>query len=727
MKCTIYRLLLLLLLPGCSSESLEADHQLDDKQRTLNRLVEYHRESQEDHPHFGRGLFDRAEKQLARTPRGAFKERFDLSVSIGYHGLTIGENMRSVEAFGQALELLQKLDVSEKEERDLWFDLAVTWLRVAETANCIRSENCECCLFPVPLTAIHEQQQGSREAIVYLDRLLEKDPEHLTARWLLNIAHMTLGHSLDEIAEPFRLPAGSLESDIPFPQFTNVASRAGVNEVSLAGGAIADDFDNDQWIDLVVSNWNSNGQLRFFHNNGDGTFEDRSKAAGLLGFVAGLNLVQGDYDNDGDLDILVLRGAWQKRSDAVPNSLLQNDGRGRFTEVLYQAGLGEQHFATQTATWCDFDLDGDLDLFVGNENAPCQLFQNDGQGHFTDVAARAGVQEPGWVKGVASGDYDGDGDADFYVSNLGGDNRLYRNNGNGTFTDVASALGVTGPQVSFPTWFWDYNNDGALDIFAASYEGNVEDVAAGYFYPDRVPTVSLDHLYQADGQGGFRNVALESGLRRPTLPMGANFGDLNNDGYLDFYLGTGNWEFYGLMPNLMFQNLAGKTFADVTTAGGFGHLQKGHGVAFLDYDHDGDEDIFSELGGAYLGDVFQNTLFENPGFKNAWVKIRLVGTKSNRFGIGARIRVDVTTEGGKRSIYRWVGNGSSFGANSLRQDVGLGTADRIDRLEIFWPASKTTQVFENVAVRCLIEVTEGNDTVKAIPLPALRPGKAAAQ
>ncbi|MDE0737375.1 MAG: CRTAC1 family protein, partial [Pirellulaceae bacterium] len=365
--------------------------------------------------------------------------------------------------------------------------------------------------------------------------------------------------------------------------------------------------------------------------------------------------------------------------------------------------------------------------FVGNENSPCQLFQNDGQGHFTDVAARAGVQKPGWVKGVASGDYDGDGDTDFYVSNLGDDNRLYRNNGNGTFTDVASALGVTGPQVSFPTWFWDYNNDGALDIFAASYGGEVKDVAAGYFYPDKEPTVELDHLFQADGKGGFRNVALESGLRRPTLPMGANFGDVNNDGYLDFYLGTGNWEFYGLMPNLMFQNLAGEKFADVTTAGGFGHLQKGHGVAFLDYDHDGDEDIFSELGGAYLGDVFQNTLFENPGFNNAWVKIRLVGTKSNRFGIGARIRVDVATEDGKRSIYRWVGNGSSFGANSLRQDVGLGTAERIDRLEVFWPASKTTQVFENVAVRCLIEVTEGNDTVKAIPLPAFRPGKAAAQ
>ncbi len=726
MKRTTWSLLLL-LISGCSSETPEAVQPLSDTQRTLERLVEYHRESQDDHPHFGRGLFDRAEQQLKRTPGGAFKERYDLNFTIGYHGLTVGENMRSVEAFSEALELLEKIDVSEQEQQDLWFDLAVTWLRVAETANCIRSENCECCLFPVPATAIHELEQGSREAIVYLERLLEKDPERLTARWLLNIAHMTLGHSLDEIAEPFRLPASSLESEIPFPQFTNIASRAGINEVSLAGGAIADDFDNDQWIDLVVSNWNSNGQLRFFHNNGDGTFEDRSEAAGLLGFVSGLNLVQGDYDNDGDLDILVLRGAWQSRPDAIPNSLLQNDGHGRFVEVLYESGLGGSHAATQTATWLDFDLDGDLDLFIGNEKSPCQLFQNDGQGHFTDVAARAGVQGGGWVKGVASGDYDNDGDADLYVSNLNGDNQLYRNNGNSTFTDVASSLGVTGPQVSFPTWFWDYNNDGSLDIFAACYEGGVEDVAAGYFYPDKKPAVELDHLYQADGKGGFRNVATESGLRRPTLPMGANFGDLNNDGYLDFYLGTGNWEFYGLMPNLMFQNMAGKKFADVTTAGGFGHLQKGHGVAFLDYDHDGDEDIFSELGGAYLGDVFQNTLFENPGFENSWIKIRLVGTQSNRYGIGARIRIDVASENGQRSIYRWVGNGSSFGANSLRQDVGLGTADRIERLEVFWPASKATQVFENVAVGCLVEITEGSDAIKTISLPAFRPLEPVAQ
>jgi tetratricopeptide (TPR) repeat protein len=721
MKRLICCLLVLLALPACSSSPTEPPVEvLSDRERTLQALAAYHRESKGDHTHFGRGIFDRSKQQLNAMPNTTPAMRFDLNYAIGEGGVSIGENLRSAEAYERALELLPGIAGKEDLEGVLLLDLAVAWLRVGETENCIHCQNCESCLFPISAAAVHLQRQGSEEAIVYLDRLLEKNPDNIVARWLLNIAHMTLGHPQDVIAEQFRLPVSALESESSFPRFTNVATDALVDEVTLAGGAIADDFDNDRWLDLVVSNWNSNGQLRFFHNNGDGTFEDRTQAAGLEGFCAGLNLVQADYDNDGDLDVLVLRGAWQLSSplqEHVPNSLLKNDGRGHFTEVLYQAGLGEKHFATQSATWLDYDLDGDLDLYIGNENAHCQLFQNDGTGHFVDVAEQAGVQNGGWTKGVTAGDYDGDGDTDLYVSNLNGDNQLFRNNGSGTFTEVAKELGVTGPRKGFPTWFWDFNNDGVMDLFAASYDGRIEDIANSYFYPEKPPTVELDQLFQGDGEGGFREVAVELGLGRPTLVMGANFGDLDNDGYLDFYLGTGDWEFYGLMPNLMFHNRGGKGFADVTTPGGFGHLQKGHGVAFFDYDHDGDEDVFVELGGAYLGDVFQNALFQNPGFDNAWIKIQLSGTKSNRYGIGARIRIDLATESGSRSIYRWVGNGSSFGANPLRQEIGLGKADSITRLEVYWPVSKTTQVFKDVPVRCLIEIKEDASSFTTIPLP----------
>jgi hypothetical protein len=718
MKRVFHLLLVLLVLPACSSPSSESPLEpLTDRQRTLKSLAAYHVESQEDHPNFGHGMFDRTEQQLARMPNAPVNELYDLNMLVGIYGVRVGENKRSAAAYTSALELLDLMGGTREEESTLLFRLAVSWLRVGETENCIDHPNCDSCIFPISAAGIHEKKEGSEHAIEYLDRLLEKEPENLPARWLLNIAHMTLGNSPEEIPEPFRLPPQAFQSDAAFPRFVNIASDALVDETSLAGSVIADDFDNDQMLDLVVSNWNSNGQLRFFHNNGDGTFDDRSKQAGLVGFFAGLNLVQADYDNDGDLDILVLRGAWQEGQQHVPNSLLQNDGQGRFTEVLYLAGLGENHYATQTATWLDYDLDGDLDLYIGNENAPCQLFQNDGTGHFVELASQAGVQDGGYTKGVASGDYDGDGDPDIYVSNLNGDNFLYRNNRNGTFTDVAQKVGVEGPKRGFPTWFWDFNNDGKLDIFASSYDGKIDDIAASYFFPEKPPAVELDALYQGDGKGGFRNVAAEQGLVRPTLPMGANFGDLDNDGFLDFYLGTGDWYFYSLMPNLMFHNRQGRGFEDVTTAGGFGQLQKGHGIAFFDYDHDGDEDVFAELGGAYTADIFQNALYENPGFGNSWIKIQLVGNQTNRSGIGARIHAQLETEQGTRSIYRWVGNGSSFGANSLRQDIGLGVADTVSRLEVYWPVSQTTQVFRDVPARGLIQITEGNPDYKTIPLP----------
>ncbi len=717
-------LLLLPALPACNSSSTESPvGPLNDRERTLQTLAANHLDSQEDHPHFGRGMFDRTVQQLEAIPNSTAAVRYDLNRTIGERGLFIGENLRSSEAYEEALRLLPEVSGMQGQESTLLLDLAVAWLRVGETDNCIHCQNCESCLFPISAAAVHQKRKGSEEAIVYLNILLEKEPDHIIARWLLNIAHMTLGHPQEMIAEQFRLPPSVLESGDSFPRFPNVATSALVDEVSLAGSVIADDFDNDRLLDMVVSNWNSNGQLRFFHNKGDGTFEDRTEAAGLAGFFAGLNLVQADYDNDGDLDVLVLRGGWgppTPDADHIPNTQLQNDGEGHFTEVLYQSGLGNHHYATQTATWLDYDLDGDLDLYIGNENAPCQLFQNDGTGHFVDVAGQAGVQDGGMAKGVASGDYDGDGDTDLYVSNLAGDNRLFRNNGAGVFTNVAEELGATGPLRGFPTWFWDVNNDGVLDIFAASYAGGVEDIATSYFFPDKAPTAELDQLLLGDGQGGFREVGVEYGLTRPTLVMGANYGDLDNDGYLDFYLGTGIWEYYGLMPNLMFHNRTGEAFADVTTSGGFGHLQKGHGIAFFDYDHDGDEDVFAELGGAYVGDVFQNALFENPGSGNHWIKIRLSGTESNRYGIGARIRIDLETDTGGRSIYRWVGNGSSFGANSLRQHIGLGKATRIARLEVTWPASKTTQVFKDVPAGSLIESSEDADRFKTIPLPEVQ-------
>jgi hypothetical protein len=198
--------------------------------------------------------------------------------------------------------------------------------------------------------------------------------------------------------------------------------------------------------------------------------------------------------------------------------------------------------------------------------------------------------------------------------------------------------------------------------------------------------------------------------------MGSNFGDLNNDGYPDFYLGTGYPEFEGLMPNQMYLNDRGKEFIDVTYAGGFGHLQKGHGVAFADFDNDGDQDVFIEMGGAYAADRFANALFDNPGFGNHWLKIGLIGRKSNQSGVGARIKAVIDDDGQRRSVYKWVGSGGSFGASPIsRQEIGLAAATVIEELEIFWPTSNLTQRFTNVSVDQFIEIVEGEAQFRRLP------------
>src|SRR6185295_5422391 len=238
---------------------------------------------------------------------------------------------------------------------------------------------------------------------------------------------------------------------------------------------------------------------------------------------------------------------------------------------------------------------------------PAQLYRNAGDGTFQDVARRAGVTNDRYAKGVAAGDFDNDGDLDLYVSNIG-KNRLYRNDGNATFTDVAEAAGVTEPSGrSFAAWFFDYDNDGWLDLFVGAFDARVEDVAADYLgLPGQAHSPKL---YHNERNGKFTDVAARMGLDHAWLPMGANFGDLDNDGWLDIYLATGDPDFQTLMPNVALRNDGGRRFQDVTTSAGLGHLQKGHGVAFADLDNDGDQDIYHQLGGFYPGDRFANALF----------------------------------------------------------------------------------------------------------------------
>lgn len=639
--------------------------------------------------------------------------RARLHLAVGKDELRLGNTSKAID------HLLQAYRLSDKSLVQPPFQLAVAYLRLGETENCFHHPNPQRCILPIRGEGVHHDQTGARQAIRYLREVLAIQPGHLPARWLLNLAYMSVGEYPEHVPEAHRVAPGKFSPDAQFGRFVDIAPHLGLDVLSLSGGAVADDFDGDGWMDLVVSDWNPAAQLRYFRNTGDGGFAEQTAESGLAGILGGLNLIHADYDNDGDLDLLVLRGAWLGRAGRHPNSLLQNDGEGRFLDVTLAAGLGQDHYPTQTGAWSDFDNDGNLDLYVGNENFPGQLFRNEGDGTFVDVAAQAGVANGAMAKGVTWGDYDGDRFPDLYVSNFGAPNRLYHNNSDGTFTDVAEEAGVDFPYRSFPAWFWDFNNDGLLDLFVSSYERDVADVAADYFDLPAERT-EPDSLYRGNGRGQFRDVAAAANLVRVTQPMGSNFGDLNNDGYPDFYLGTGYPEFEGLMPNLLFLNDGGSRFLNVTTAAGLGHLQKGHGVALADFDLDGDLDLFVEIGGAYAGDSFANALFENPGFGNRWLSVQLIGKDSNRSALGARIRAVIREDGATRSVYKWVNAGGSFGANPLRQHLGLGRAEAVELLEVYWPASDTTQQFRDVSSGQIVEIREHAATYRTVPHTAVR-------
>ncbi len=311
--------------------------------------------------------------------------------------------------------------------------LALAYLRLGEQMNCLQRHATDSCLFPIRGSGVHVDQQGSRAAEDLYASLLREQPNDLDSRWLLNIAAMTLGDYPDGVPEAWRIDPSAFASQDRMPRFYDIAPALGIAEFGLAGGVATEDFDGDGYIDIMCSSWGPRDQLKLFRNQGDGTFRDQTAGAGLFGITGGLNLIHADYDNDGAPDVLVLRGAWCGELGRVPNSLLRNLGDGTFEDVTDAAGV-LSFFPTQTAVWADFDRDGQLDLFIGNESSPplrhpCELYRNNGDGTFTECAASAGVAHLGYVKGVVAGDVDGDRWPDLYLSCDGEPNVLFRNLG----------------------------------------------------------------------------------------------------------------------------------------------------------------------------------------------------------------------------------------------------------------------------------------------------------
>ncbi|HED64951.1 MAG TPA: CRTAC1 family protein [Planctomycetes bacterium] len=639
------------------------------------------------------------------------KDRLGMRIALAGRVLRDGNVAEAIEMYSA---LLAEAKPGSKRHLQAVRDLAIAHLRDAEVKNCISRHNADCCLFPLQGGALHTVDEPARLALEGFLEFLKAKPNHLRTRWLANVCALALGEHPDALPPEQVVPASAFASEYELAHYPDIAGKLGIDTFNQCGGVATEDFDQDGFLDILTSTFDPLGALTHYRSRGDGTFEDISSRSHADDQLGGLNLVAADYDGDGDQDVIVLRGAWLTVDGRIRNSLLRNDG-GVFVDVTRDAGLAEPAMPTQAAVWADFDNDGDLDLYIANESMvkedpnqdfPSQLFRNNGDGTFTDVAAEAGVTNDSYGKAVTVGDFDDDGDVDLYVSNFG-PNRLYRNDGGLRFTDVAPELGVTEPEGrSFASWFFDYDNDGKLDLLSLSYSGSSSDLVAEKLHLKR--TWPRPRLYHNLG-GRFEEVGKEAGLDRFILPMGANFGDIDGDGWLDLYLTTGDPSLESIVPNVMLRNDGGRTFQDVTTAGGFGHLQKGHGVSFCDLDNDGDQDVYHQLGGFYYGDRYQNAFFENPGNGNHFLTLKLVGTTSNRDAVGARVSVVVRTPGGTRTLHRSVGSLSSFGGSPHRQELGLGDATGIEEVRIRWPRTQQEQVFRDLSMDAFYRIVEGEE------------------
>jgi hypothetical protein len=685
-----------------------------------------------------RAALYRAKLATLTDPKKLVRLEYDLANELAYDG-------KSAEALAhlaqvEALAAQNGFKLSSAERRGIRMTQLLAYLRSGEEANCCAEHNADSCLLPLRGGAIYRHMEGPRNAIRLLDEQLAEVPGDKGAIWLLNITHMTLGEYPDKVPRQWLIDPKAFESEYDIKRFPEIATSAGLDTYGLSGGCVVDDFDGDGLLDVVRSDVGLTAQMRFFHNNGDGKFTDRTKEAGLIGEVGGLNLASADFNNDGFLDILVLRGGWMGRGAIFPKSLLRNNGHGTFTDVTEEAGLLGAS-PTQAGVWFDYDGDGWLDFFVGCETTelddphPCQLFHNNRDGTFTECAVASGIRVTAFVKAVASDDYNNDRRPDLYVSQRSGEpNILFRNDGprdpanpraGWKFTNVTKEAGLAKPISSFPCWFFDYDNDGWPDIFVCGFAGGVPSMVDEF----RGQPSDGEHprLYHNNRDGTFTDVAPTSGLNQTIMGMAGNFGDLDNDGFLDLYIGTGEPSLSALVPNRMFRNDGGRRFQDVTASGGFGHLQKGHGIAFADINNDGQQDIYEVMGGAFTGDKYYSVLYANPGHEGHWVTLKLEGAQSNRGAMGARVRVVVKTKNGERSICRSVTTGGSFGCSPLRQQIGLGAAESIEAIEIFWPVTGRVQRLPGVPMDRFYKIREGEGAATPWKLPSFRLPAAASQ
>ncbi len=532
-----------------------------------------------------------------------------------------------------------------------------------------------------------------------------------TDQWLLRTAVERLKGPPPPMPEALQFPVDEPAIDAAHPPllaFEDIAAKLGIHYLHGNGTEAWGDIDGDGKLDVIVSG--SGTFIRAFHNGGE-KFTDVTDQLGLHEVPAGYSLNLVDYDNDGWLDLFISYNGW---NGPMPDRLFHNE-HGHFVDVSKKSGLDDPGSGF-VSVWGDLDNDGWLDMVIANgvlkDGSVPQIYRNNHDGTFTNVTKAAGINEPpGYgAIGVALGDYDKDGRVDILINGLDpAPNRLYHNDGNWHFSEVAKKAGVyQGPHNGFVCFFVDYNNDGWPDILTTSlapWDATVEGLRKGYA-PANARAVNKDsnRLFRNNRDGTFSDVTYDAKLYYPMGTMGAGVADIDNDGYIDFYFGTGDPQMSRLEPNRFFRNNGNGTFSDLTRYVGFARPgNKGHGVAFVDLNGTGALDVFAQLGGHYPGDQAYDAMYHNlKASQNNWLEVDLQGVKSNRYAVGAQL----TVKAGELIVYREVKGGEGFGStNPYRQHFGLGKAAKIDSLEIRWP-SGARQSFRDVAPDQIIAVRE---------------------
>jgi hypothetical protein len=644
--------------------------------------------------------------------------------------------------FAGAISRIEEDIKKNGESEDKLFWLAMSYMRHAETENCLarltpprdnlkqddhanqhvhenQMDNTQLCA--LPLTQFHQRPDSARAAAKILEKLLDRyDRDNRLYQWLLNFNYMTVNGFPQEVPPKYLIKTKFIDSfygekkketeaEFASLSFVDRAHELGVDTFNSGKGVAVEDFDRDGYLDIVTGgNFDT---VKFYKNDHGATFVDRTEASGLSGIKQPFVITSADYDNDGWPDLFFARPFGNY-------ALYRNNRNGTFTDVTASTGLldakpADHIAATWVAAWSDVDNDGDLDLFLAQwgfkmpfvrnlmakPRMDSTLFINE-NGHFVNRTKEFGLQdtvEDSYFIGAAFGDYDNDGYPDLFLSSPLRNTSVLLQNISGRRFERTSL--IPGDEGGFVASFLDFNHDGKLDLFWAGFadaKTSTEQAVFGEHLDDFRSGQTRIFIQTTDGK--FTERADLFDLRMST--MGSSFGDLNNDGCYDFYLGTGTPESWFVLPNLMYVGrTAGTRCADALTnismLQGFGTIQKGHGIVFFDFDNDGDEDVYSSLGGMWPADKWPNQFFVNDGKtgKN-WVEIRLRGRRTNYFGVGATIKVIAENQQQEEILrYYQMDNKTGFGSAPYLAHIGLMNATRIKGVEVYWPVSKCRKIY----------------------------------